>query len=92
MIQIAVIGTQMLAKCRSTGVRRRIEKGEVHAQRRTCQCQHAAQLAATDYTDLHGKTSGVAWVWIVQDAVCLFSAKFLQRCVELRVLCAEDAR
>ena len=53
VILIAVIGADMLAQGGGAGIRRRVEEGEVHPQRGACQGQHAAQLAATDYTDLH---------------------------------------
>src|SRR5690606_5213059 len=53
VLVVVVVTTQVLAQRLGTGVRRRIEEGETHAQRRTRQGQHAAQLAATDDTDLH---------------------------------------
>lgn len=54
VVLVTVVGAQVLAQWRGTGIWCRIEEGEVHAQRGTRQGQHAAQLAATDYTDLHG--------------------------------------
>src|ERR1700712_942089 len=53
MILVAIVGTQMLTQRGSASVRRRVQKREVHSQRSTRQCQHATQLAATDYADLH---------------------------------------
>ena len=55
MVLVAVVGPQVLAQRRGTGIGRRVQKSEIHPQRGASQGQHAAQLAATDYTDLHIK-------------------------------------
>ncbi|MNM78136.1 hypothetical protein D3C81_900250 [compost metagenome] len=54
VVLVAVVGAQVLAQWRGTGVWRRVQESEIHAQRSARQGQHAAELAATDYTDLHG--------------------------------------
>ncbi|MNP05627.1 hypothetical protein D3C76_975820 [compost metagenome] len=54
VVLVAVVGADVLAEGLGAGVRRRVEEGEVHAQRSARQGQHAAELAATDDTDFHG--------------------------------------
>ena len=55
MILVAVVGPQVLAQRRGTGIRGRVQESEIHPQWGAGQGQHATQLAATDYTDLHIK-------------------------------------
>src|SRR5476651_2457238 len=97
VVLIAVIGPQMLAQRGCASIRRRVQESEVHAQRSTRQRQHAAQLAATDYTDLHRqqpqamRESGLSRTLSVCSARKVFSTAWNCGCLAPRMLADNNA-